>query len=179
MEGPCERLRLTDMFRLILAFTLLGSPATLAPPHEPDFAKRLESADITISDSDVLITAFDHVGRPIGTIAMWTDERGAIHLESDYDDGYAATIVLNGVQIEATLPPEIIAERAQLIVDLLDEPGSGPVEGWAACAGRTALAVGACTAASWSVILCGASSFLAACECIPLVVPDDIPYEEC
>jgi len=68
----------------------------------------------------------------------------------------------------------VAAERAIAIVELNDPDQPGAVK----CGMLVLAAIGACYSPVW-VWTCGPGAFLAACECLPLVVPDDWPYEEC
>jgi hypothetical protein len=129
----------------ILLTAVLASPPT-SPPDvaAPDFAERLASVDVTASGDDVQLVAFDRGGEPIATIAVWVDDAGAYHLESDFDDGYSSTIVVNGGErTTGTLSSAAMKDRAELIADVAaaDMPQEGRK---ARCAARVALAGALC-----------------------------------
>jgi hypothetical protein len=156
---------------LLLSHLALNDPAT--PPDS--FANRLDHAELLANgDHDVQLVAYDHAGEVIGTIALWVDERGAHHLESDYDDGYASTVVIDGRdRTMSTLSGEVIAARAQAITDIMVAPQAGKL--WCATkiAGAAALCAPLVAGNALGVFSCPAGIIWAWCECAPVLGIDD------
>jgi hypothetical protein len=153
----------------LVTLTLSGPPGT--PP--PDFTDALEYAEVTISDDDVLIEAFDADDEPLGSISMWIDERGTTWLASDYADGYALVGVDPAGQAtvyrESTLPADVLATRAETIVDTIQ---TAPLERaeWFLCAVAVGTATGMCAGAAATggllFVGCAAGAAGATCACI-------------
>ena len=147
---------------------LLASP----PSSPPDFGDRLDHVELTHDGDDIQITGYDRDGLPIGVLAMWTDDRGAIHLESDFDDGYSSTVVLDGVDhTDATMPATVVAERAHRMADWLTASDSGPQEAVLHCALALAGSIAGCANgnALITTFACPTAVLTAWCTCTPLV----------
>jgi hypothetical protein len=156
---------LTALLTTISFATTLGSP----PGTPPTFADRLEHAEFIGSDSDAQIVAYDHAGEVMGTIALWVEPNGQIYLASDYGDGYAETVVIDGrARTDSTLPAEVITARADAVLNAIEV--SGPQEGWFTCSLVVVAGAGACVAAS--IIGCPVGIYSAGCACLPLAMKD-------
>jgi hypothetical protein len=150
----------------MLTTTVLASILS-APLGAPDFAERLDHAELTGSDSEAQIIAYDVAGEVIGTIALWVEPEGQIYLASDYSDGYAETIVADGrARTDSTLPHEVIAARADAMLGVL---GLEPLENRFACAVGVIATGLSCAAPSPA---CPFSLYGAACACLPLAMKD-------
>lgn len=153
-----------------------------APDHAPlDFTAVIDHAELTRSDRDLQIVAYDRRGEVIGTIALWVEPGGEIFLASDYADGFAETMVTDGrARTEATLPSQTIKRRANAILTELeyDSVERGPQEGagsWFWCVSSTFAAVGACVggaAAIGPLIACPGLAASATCLCITAVAEE-------
>jgi hypothetical protein len=78
---------------------VISTVLALAPPTElapPDFGSQLDTVEFIDGGEDVQLVAYDAGGEVIGSIALWVDERERIHLVSDYGDGYAEVIAVDG-----------------------------------------------------------------------------------
>lgn len=152
--------------------TLALLAALTATAEEPDnLAAAIEQAEITGTESEVQIVAFNARGEIVGTIALWLEPDGRLVLASDYADGYAETVVTDRrAQTEATIPPEAIAARADAMVGALD--GRRTRADLLGCALSAGTAAAACSppsvAAGVGVVGCAAGVYLAACVCLPL-----------
>lgn len=153
----------------ILSALLAGSPGADATAR--DFAAQLDHAEF-VSDEDLQLIAYDARGAVIGTIALWLDERGRVHLVSDYADGYANVLVVDErATIDATLAPEVIRERADLVLSkLLSGSSNPPRRSPLVCAATIASAVGLCAVGGAVVVItCPAGVILALCACAPVL----------
>jgi hypothetical protein len=147
----------------------LGPPTELAPP---DFGSQLDAVEFIDGGEDVQLVAYDAGGEVIGMIALWVDERERVHLASDYGDGYAEIVVVDGVAtVDTTLPPEVTRERAQLMLARLDPSATRGKPSAVRCATTIAIGVGACSPVVGGaiVVTCPAAVFLAFCECAELL----------
>jgi hypothetical protein len=182
VDGSAGRLSLVGMLtQSILLTAVLGSPPT-SPPDvaAPDFADRLASVDVTISDSDVVIDALDGAGEPIGSLALWVDAAGTTWIAVDFSDGGALFGIEPGsdeVRRESTLAPEVAGLRLEAMLAHLD----GAVEdtSWGECGWKAAVAgIGCATARPF---MCVVGSIKAACACLPKLVQEfedqECPYD--
>ena len=105
----------------------------------PDFGATLDRTEFSGIDTEVQLVAFDAEGEVIGMIALWVEPDGRIILTSDYADGYAETVMVDGrARTEATLPPEVITTRAAAMLGALDldYAGRGLHDGLLSCSRR-------------------------------------------
>lgn len=99
---------------------IISALLALAPPAETprEFDARLDHADF-ISAGDgggAEIVGYDAAGETVGVIVVWVDSRGRLHLDSDYDDGYASIVFEDGeARIHSTLPASVVSTRAGLL----------------------------------------------------------------
>ena len=149
-----------------------------APIH--DFPEQLDQVDIAVADDNALIVAYDHDGAMIGSFGLWIDEDGITWLRADFADGYALIGVspeLGEVYREQQLPADVLAERAELLLVALDDPGQPAAKkrSWGECAWKTVAAGAAC----WTVrpIACGFGAIKAGCACVPKLIKEFEPYE--
>jgi hypothetical protein len=158
------------MITAALLSVTLGAEPSSPPDLRPrdDFADRLAKAEILANGNEIQIVGYDHAGSPIAVLALWVDEHGARHLESDYDDGYASVIIANGREhTESTLPAEVLGVRANLLIERVP---LGPQESWFTCGASAALAVAGChpaTAGPAIWLTCPGTLAFAICECAP------------
>lgn len=163
--------------------TALTALLTLTPPPELPlhrFDTQLDHVEYTNDGESVEVIAYDAHGTVIGVTGMFVDSRGDLWLVSDYDDGYA-DVRIDGegtAHVTTDLPESAIRRRAEAMAERIAAPGTPPQEGWGLCAAKTVLAGVACTGPQY-LWACAPASFIAACECIPLIIPDDWKYEEC
>jgi hypothetical protein len=128
---------------ILLALTLGAAPDTpptpASPPtsYAPTFADRVDHVDVTVSDTDAVVVAFDASDSPIASLALWVDERGTTWIASDYDDGYAIVGVDPGtgeITREGDLPDAVIVERAEALAVVLDEQSpTAAKHSWGEC----------------------------------------------
>jgi hypothetical protein len=177
--GPVACSGLSVMLTESLLLTLLLSAPSTPPPElsAPEFDQRLAFAELTGNADELQLIGYDTNGEPIGTIAIWTDSRGAVHIEHDYQDGYASIVIIGDrPTVTGTLVPDIVSERAEYMAERLrasDEPVSGPK---ARCARRLALAGVMCapllSGNPWGVgvgiVTCPYNVIEAWCKCAPL-----------
>jgi hypothetical protein len=154
---------------------IISTALALAPPTElapPDFGSRLDTVEFIDAGEDVQLVAYDASGEVIGMIALWVDEHERVHLASDYQDGYATFILVDGeVTIDATLPPDITRERAELMLLTMDYGGlAGDAKPTVRdCARAIAAAAAMCgLTGGWAVILCPVGLYDVGCECAKL-----------
>ena len=181
MAVAMDRLGGRDTIRGVLTTTLLT--LTLAPPPNlplRPFEVEIDRTEYTNDGENVEIVAYDDHGTVIGVIALFVDSHGDLRIVSEYEEGFAdAVIDAKGVaHVTTDLPAETVERRAEAIADKLATTGMGPYEGWGMCAAKVLVAVGACMGPHY-VWTCGPGAFIAACECIPLMVPKDWEYQEC
>jgi hypothetical protein len=160
--------------RGVITPTIMSTVLALAPPTDlapPDFSAHLDSVEFIDGGEDIQLVARDANGEVIGSIALWVDERGRIHVLSDYPDGYAETVIdSESVLIDATLSPTAVMGRAaQFGERLYRDWGQDPQEGVGSCAFSVVATAGSCVAAT---ILCPISAIPLACNCVPLIVPE-------
>lgn len=164
----------------VLTLALGSPPSTISAPPPDTFVEQLDHVESSEADEGVEIIAYNDRNIVIGVVVMTYEPRGVLRLASDYDDGFSDVTMRGRVResMRSSLPDGVAEHRANAMFDAIQTPGSGPLEGWGMCAAKTLVAVGACNSATW-LITCGPGAFLAACECIPLVVPEDWPRDEC
>jgi hypothetical protein len=171
----------------ILLTLTLGSPSTtptdVAPP---DFAERLNSVDVTMSDGDAHLVALDSDGAVIGTLSIWIDELGTTWIAGDYDDGYlliSVDPITADVTREGDLDESVAAERLEaLIVFLGDQKPTlpkgekeKPKQSWAKCFIAAGGAAWGCYRLNpWK---CVGGSAAAACACLPKTVKEFEGYK--
>jgi hypothetical protein len=139
---------------------------TTQPLIRAEVESSAESAHVLAYDSD------DQVG---AEIVIWRVD-GKLRIDALFPDGVYLTATINGdqdVTIE-TDDPDAVTERLAAIEDLLAGVDT-KASGWK-CALEAALAAGAC--ASVHAVACVATTVLAACECLPLIV-DEFEGMEC
>jgi hypothetical protein len=156
---------------------LLATVLAFAPPivrTPPDFELLLATAEVVSGgDGDVQLIAYDSRGEVIGVIALWTDTEGRVHLASDYSDGYAEAIYSDDADdavLEASLPPHVIAKRAELMLEAIRE-SPGETRGVLSCAASAVGGAALCQPGlgPWIVATCPTAIVIASCECFPLV----------
>lgn len=169
------------MLTAVLLSLALGPPMgpVLKPPLD-QFVEKLDDIDYSGNAAGIEIVARSSDGMVIGVVVMSYEFDGSIRLTSDYDDGYVDVTVRDRdvVDVVSTLPLAVVEMRADAIAKELRFPEAGPLEGWGMCVAKTLVAVGACNSVTWP-LTCGPGAFVAACECIPLIVPKDWPRDEC
>lgn len=175
----CAAAPLQHLFMLTptaLLLTQLAFNDLVAPAAPPDpFVARLDRAEASVSGEDVQLVAFDRGGEVIGTVALWIDERGAHHLEADFDDGYSSTVVIDGRdRTTSTLPGDALAARTAAMTDVMVGPAA---KGELACAVRIASAIALCAPIAvgkvWGIFTCPAGVIIAWCACTPVLGLDD------
>lgn len=149
---------------LLASIMLMSSEAPRA------LGDQLNHTELTGGANDMQLVAYDHAGDVLGSIALWTDPDGTTWIVSDYGDGFSQVMITpdGEVSTEATLPSEVIAARAELIIDTIQNQ-SEPQEGKVSCALSLAGTVVSCAAASW---FCPVTAISTACNCMPLVVKE-------
>lgn len=156
------------LFSAVLAFAPSGDIAT------PDFNTQLDRAEVVGDGGDLQVVAYDAEGEVVGIIALWVDSRGRVHVVSDYGDGYAETVITDGqAHTTATLPAEVLSERAEMIAELVVQaPGRDPQpkKSWLVCGAKVAVTAGSCATAQ--AIGCVGGAVMSACECLPLLVKE-------
>jgi hypothetical protein len=101
----------------MLTPTIISTVLALAPPTDlppPDFSVQLDSVEFIDGGDDVQLVAYDASGEIIGSIAFWRDRGGGLHVLSDYGDGYAEVVIVDGEATIATTldrPSWVIARR--------------------------------------------------------------------
>jgi hypothetical protein len=167
----------------LLSVILLSSPSDIV---SADFADQLDHVDVTVSDSDAMVFAYDETGGTIGSIAVWVDDTGTTWLAADYSDGYALVSV-NPISREITsegdLSEDVIAERAELIAlhfeeSTADKPGKEkpkPNHTWTKCAFYAAVTVARCIPPN--PFGCIAGSIKTACSCVPKLIKEYEGYK--
>jgi len=165
---------LTTTTTLALIFS---SPPT-APPDR--FDAQLDHVDVTVSDGDALLVAFDSDGETIGSLALWVDDAGITWIAADYDDGYAVLSIdpfTEAVILEGDLPAAELADRADAVLAALADPArpAAKKHSWIECGGKTVLAGIAC----WTggPIGCVFGAVKASCACVPKLIKEFEPYE--
>jgi hypothetical protein len=154
--------------------TIISTVLALAPPTDlarPDFGSQLDSVEFIDGGEDVQLVAYDAGGEVIGSIAFWRDRGGGLHVLSDYGDGYAEVVFVDGeATITATLAPAVVGDRAALIGDRLYHEGHGPKgKPWASCAFSVLGTAASCAAAT---PICPLTAIPLACNCLPLIVKE-------
>jgi len=96
----------------------------------------------TIADGDAQLVAYDAAGVVIGTLAVWQDSRGRIHITADYSDGSAKLVVVDGelVSFVSDLEPATLAHRNALMIAHLSPDDQQA--GWVMCGATAGAAVG-------------------------------------
>lgn len=163
---------------ILLTTLLLTPPPTDVAP--PDFADQLDSVDVTVSDSDVVVLAFDSDGEAIGSLALWVDGDGRTWITADYSDGSAVLIIdpfTESVTREGDLPDDVLAERADAILIAAEDPAQPAAKKhkWSTCAGKTVLAGFGCWVGG--PLGCVYGAVKASCACVPKLVKEFDPYE--
>lgn len=159
----------------ILALLMTGD--VTAPP---DFSTRFEYADVTVSDTEVLIMAFDDADQQIGSIALWVDTAGVTWLAADYADGYSLIGVAPErgiVHRDQSLPASVLAERAEELMIYLDpsQPAERKRHTWGECGWKTVAAGAACYLAR--PLACVGGAIKAGCACVPKLVKEFETHE--
>jgi hypothetical protein len=161
--------------------TVISAVMALAPPTDlapPDFGAQLDSVEFIDGGEDVQWVAYDASGEVIGSIALWVDEHGHIYLASDYGDDYAEVVVVDGeATIDATLPPDVTSERAELMLITMEHGGlaSEAKPTIRECAKAVAAAAGLCALPGVRIVACPFGIYDAACECSKLTDIDLSP----
>lgn len=170
--------------------------AEASPRHAPkdlqvpfEFAERLASVDVTVSDEDAVVTAYDSAGESIGSLAMWVDAGRLVWIAADFPDGYMLTSVdpiTEAVVLEGNLSNAVFAERAELLVVYLADPAEPqeakggkekPKHSWLKCGGYVAVAAFKCHKLPLNPVGCIGSAGTAACACIPKVIKEFEGYK--
>jgi len=161
-----------------------GSVEVQAP-----FEFEVASVDVTVSDADAVVTAYDDAGESVGTLAFWVDDAGLAWIVADFPDGYSLTrmdLVTEAVEIEGNLPADLVTERVEQLSIYLDDPaepqakGGGkekPKHSWLECGGYVAIAGFTCHKLPLNPLGCIGSAGKAACACIPKVVKEFEVYK--
>jgi len=173
---------------ILLALLLSPPPSS---PHEidaPDFADQLDHVDVTVSDDDAVVVAFDEAGEAIASLSIWVDARGVTWLATDYADGYSLVSVdpiTDEVTREGDLDDAVLADRYEALLDYLDDPaapwekkgkdkGAKPNHTWKKCAFYAVKGGVACALVSPFGCVWGGVKM--ACACVPKVVKEFEEY---
>jgi hypothetical protein len=153
--------------------TILSWALAAAPVQQPsaEFADELESVDVTGTSDEFQLVAYDATGDPIGSVALWTDG-SETHIASDFADGYEEVVIIDeDVRNDSTLAPGVVAERAQAMLDLLEQ--SDPRAGKVSCALAIAATAAACAnpVLLAAVLVCVGSAYHTACACGEFIGP--------
>jgi hypothetical protein len=164
---------------LAVALTLASQTYVAPTSRPPDFAE-LDRVEQLTADSGVEFRAYDRRGTVIGVVVMAVEPDGTVRMFADFDDGFGDVTVDSAGTASRTssLPAPVLERRINAIGQMAKEVELMPQDGWGKCAALTLLAIGACYSVTW-VWTCGPGAFIAACECLPLIVPDNIPRDEC
>ena len=118
---------------------------------------------------DVQLIAYDAAGEVIASIALWVDSGDRIWIDSDYEDGFAEVMIVDGrATLDSTLAPETLTKRTRLIMSYV-EPGGPQAAKPMGCA---LFAAGAVITCSFAQPGCPIAAGVAACHCLPLVVQE-------
>lgn len=98
------------------------SHVAFAPPPTVDFKAQLHHSKVITSEDELKLIAHDHTGGVIGTITLRVDPDGVTGVYCDYGDGHAVVLITfeGDVQTDASLPKEVVVERADLIASHVD-----------------------------------------------------------
>jgi hypothetical protein len=94
---------------MLLAALTAIPPAFAVPPEPPDLSDRIDRTEFYGTSTEAQLVAYDSAGEVIGTLAIWEAE-GEIILASDYGDGYAEIVVVDGRAVVegSNLDPSVI-----------------------------------------------------------------------
>lgn len=152
------------------------APPELTPENDT-FADRIADvvAQVDGSGTKAQIIAVDENGVAIGVLVTWVDQNGAPNVEANFQDGYLDVVVIEGEPIvKATLPPDVLAARAEAMALKLSYAAQ---DGAVGCAVSVSIAVGLCAPLAlgqwWGVVTCPAGVVNAFCKCAPVLGLED------
>jgi hypothetical protein len=170
-----EPVQASLMLMTLVAFFVSGEPA--APP---DFSEQFDHADVTVSDVDAQIIAYDQEDQPIGSLALWVDSTGVTWLAADFADGYSLLGISperGEVHRDQSLPGSVLAERAEMLMAYFEpaQPAGMEDNSWGECGWKAAAAGAACYFAR--PFACVGGAIKAGCACVPKLVKEFEKYE--
>lgn len=130
----------------------------------PGFGARFDHTRAVLGENELRLLACDRSGRVLGTIVVWIDDNDATGVYCVYPDGFAVVLVTPDGEVltDATLPRQVVVERADLIISCLEpyEPDEAGQLGEAAADREPD--------GQWT---CSLGVIVSACKCLPETQP--------
>lgn len=143
--------------------------AAAEQPDSPTATSPLSRAEVRFGDESTQVVAFDTEDRVAVEIVVWIGSDGYIRIAAAFSDDIHAMAVVNGkgeiIELDNDAP-DLVAARIAAVVDLLAQTEQA---GWLPCAAHSSMAVLEFAHANPLAL---ASTVLAACSCLPLLVEE-------
>jgi hypothetical protein len=155
--------------------------ATPEPDDDP-FIAALNHVQFVAEAHWVEIQAYAEDDTIIGSLVLTFHENDVATMTATFEDGTAEIQFMKSkvTSIDSGLPDEIIVQRTNALILEIETPEMSNYQGWAKCAAMSVIAFGLCYNPSTLIWACGASAFVAACECLPqLAKKMDWAHDEC